>query len=338
MDEADPVLVSALGDNVLWMVDTGTEEGRDHAGSYGVSGIPSYVLLTAGEEIIDRWSGFGGSEAWAERFAEAVADPTPVAERKARFDESPTVEDALFLARITGESEQYAAAIAYCDQALELDPVAAREGDVLHLRFSVAFFGLLDGELPVEVAGPVIESALADPETEEKTVMTFARLVPYGVRRVGLEPMEPLLRAARPRVEAYEGEEYADAKRTFLLEYAVRIDKDLERGLAMKRESLPEGWETDAEQLNDFAWWCFENAVNLGEAEALARKGAELAESDPVRGNILDTVAEIANLRGDPAEAVRLMERAVDLDTSNVYFQEQLDRFRAIRDGGAGKG
>ncbi|MBN1824910.1 MAG: hypothetical protein JW958_01505 [Candidatus Eisenbacteria bacterium] len=338
VDEADPVLVAALGNHVLWIVSTDEEEGRTLAESYGVSGIPAFILMNPAGEVVDRWSGFGGSEKWAERLAEAVSDPTPAAERETRFAESPTVEDALFLGRIADESERYGEAIAYFDRAIALDPEAAREGDAAHKRFAAAFFAFLQGKLSVEEAGPVIESTLADAETEEASIMAFARLAFLGVRTIGLEPMEPYLRLAYPRVMASENEKYVGEKKNFLLEYTVQIEKDPERGLALKRELLPEGWENDAGELNQFAWWCFENAVNLEEAEALARRGAELAESDGHRASILDTVAEIVNLRGDPAEAVRLIERAIELDTTRVYFREQLDRFQGIRDAAAAKG
>jgi len=333
VDEADPVLITALGNHALWMVNTGDEAGRALAESYGVGGIPAFVLMNEDEEIFDRWGGFGGAEKWSERFAEASAVTLPVAEREERFAAAPTVEDALFLGRFADESGDFARAIDLFTRALAIDSAAAREGDAVHDRFAAAFFGAMQGELPMEEAGPVIEAALRDPETKEKSVMAFARLVFFGVRMMGLEPLEPYIRIAHPRIAAYEGEEHADEKKEFLLEYAVRIEKDVERGLAMKREMLPEGWEKDAEELNDFAWWCYVNDINLEEAEALARRGAELAEEDAVRANIIDTVAEIVNLRGDPVEAVRLMEQAVELDTSSVYLRSQLDRFRAIRDG-----
>ena len=59
----------------------------------------------------------------------------------------------------------------------------------------------------------------------------------------------------------------------------------------------------------------------------LARKGAELAEEDAAKAMILDTVAEIVNLRGDRDEAIALMKQAVELDPDNEYFQKQVSRF-----------
>ena len=63
------------------------------------------------------------------------------------------------------------------------------------------------------------------------------------------------------------------------------MDKDKAKALSLKRRSMPEGWMEQAKQLNAFAWWCFENEVDLEEADTLARKGVDLAE---VRRHILD--------------------------------------------------
>jgi tetratricopeptide (TPR) repeat protein len=127
--------------------------------------------------------------------------------------------------------------------------------------------------------------------------------------------------------EGTEDPELLKDRRKLLISEALVVKNDPELALGLVREGLPEGWEEDAGRLNGFAWWCFENEINLEEAETLARKGAELAEDGAEKALILDTVAEIAHLRGDQAEAVALIEQAIELDPDNEYYGEQLDRF-----------
>ena len=67
------------------MVNTGDEEGHALAESYGVGGIPSFILMNTNGEVLDRWGGFGDSEKWAERLAEATAVTLPIADREGRF-------------------------------------------------------------------------------------------------------------------------------------------------------------------------------------------------------------------------------------------------------------
>ena len=128
-------------------------------------------------------------------------------------------------------------------------------------------------------------------------------------------------------------------RRKLLISEALLVKDDPELALGLVREGLPEGWEEDAGRLNGFAWWCFENDVNLEEAEMLARKGAELAEDDSKKAQILDTAAEIAYLRGDQAEAVALIQQAIVLDSDSEGYGEKLDRFNgSVAEGAASSG
>ena len=116
-------------------------------------------------------------------------------------------------------------------------------------------------------------------------------------------------------------------RRSVRIEHALRVAGDKTLALELKREGLKEGWDEDPDALNGFAWWCFENELNLEEAEALARQGVELAEDDTSKAMILDTVAEIVFLRGDREGAVALIAEARSLDPESEYYEKQLARF-----------
>ena len=61
---------------------------------------------------------------------------------------------------------------------------------------------------------------------------------------------------------------------------------------------MPENWMDDANELNNFAWWCFENKVNYEEAYQFAQRGIELAEPGLLKAYVLDTAAELCNVLG----------------------------------------
>ena len=82
---------------------------------------------------------------------------------------------------------------------------------------------------------------------------------------------------------------------------------------------------------NSFAWLCFENRVNLEDAELLARRGAELAAPGKERAMILDTAAEICNARGNCDDAVELMRQALAEHPDSEHYATQLTRFEDIR-------
>ena len=112
------------------------------------------------------------------------------------------------------------------------------------------------------------------------------------------------------------------------------VDEDLDAALARKRSTLPEGWRDDVGQLNSFAWWCFENGVNLEEAQELALRGVELSGPGAERAMVLDTAAELCNALGNCEQAIELVRRAIEQDPDNGYYGEQLARFEEIQAAG----
>jgi tetratricopeptide (TPR) repeat protein len=107
-------------------------------------------------------------------------------------------------------------------------------------------------------------------------------------------------------------------------------EKDGARAAQLKKETYPDGWEEDPILLNSFAWWCFENGFNLEEAEDLARKAIGLIEPGEDQANIMDTLAEIRNARGDTEGALSWIENALRLHPKNRYLRGQRKRFQAL--------
>ena len=67
--------------------------------------------------------------------------------------------------------------------------------------------------------------------------------------------------------------------------------------------------------------------MNLEEAETLARLGVEKAEGGAQRAQLLDTLAEILFLRGDPKGALETAQKAVEMDPGNPWYRRQVARF-----------
>jgi tetratricopeptide (TPR) repeat protein len=112
----------------------------------------------------------------------------------------------------------------------------------------------------------------------------------------------------------------------FFMEYHARIDKNGALALQYRDRTLPPGWREDATDLNETAWWLFENGIALEDAEGLARHGIALSEEPNEKAAILDTLAEIENARGDPHAALITIRKAMVL-SEHEYFREQEKRF-----------
>jgi hypothetical protein len=141
------------------------------------------------------------------------------------------------------------------------------------------------------------------------------------------ETVKPFLVKSREVISSTEEELSQSLVNAIELQAIMVVDGDMDAAVEFKRSTMPEGWMENPDQLNSFAWFCFENDVNLEEAQQLALKGVELSEPGKSRAMILDTAAEICNALGNCDEAVRLIQLALQEDPSNEFYAEQLARF-----------
>ncbi len=161
-----------------------------------------------------------------------------------------------------------------------------------------------------------------------EVVRVAAIMTNIGRARDDRDVMGPYLQAAVDATEGSADEWLQSARRELLVEHALFVLEDADRAVELRKALHPHGWQDRADHLNDFAWWCFENKVNLEEAAALAQKGVEISSDRRTKANILDTLAEISNARGDPQEAVRYIEAALEEAPNWAHLHKQLARFR----------
>lgn len=135
---------------------------------------------------------------------------------------------------------------------------------------------------------------------------------------------------AYPFVQDIDDPKLEERQKGVLAEYALIVEKDFEKATELKRASLSPGWVSDPGALNEFAWWCFENAVNLEEAENLSRRSIELSQPGAEQANYLDTLAELIHLRGDTEGALELIQKALQMNPESSYLKNQLSRFQDI--------
>lgn len=333
-DRANPDtgLEAALAQVVFHSTDAEKGEGIELAKRFGVRGFPTYVLMNAEGELIESWAGYGGPAHFLPAFETAFADPTTLAEKEARFAAAPTAKDARTLARIADTAGRSADAMALLRRARELDPGVDVGEQILY-----AAYGLLRTDEEFGFAGfsEVAQAeAMAEHASTSTIVMAAQMMMSFGPRFEQPEAGLPFLERA---VAAIAREpESVDANTRAQIEIAglLKLTKDFDAAVQAKRKSMPEGWMQSSSELNAFAWWCFENGVNLEEAERLARKGVELATPGKERAMILDTVAEICNARGNCRDAVTLIEQALAESPGDKHYQSQLERFQKILAGG----
>lgn len=319
----DAEIQAAVGQVVLFKIDAEKGEGIELAARHKVEGYPTYVLMNAQGETLDRWSGYG-KDYFLETSAAAFSDLTTIEEKRARFHATPNASDAAKLARFHETSGDQREAVELYTKAQEL-------GDTNYAFqiFQATVQGVDNGAFTLDEARKAADTAVAVAGQEPDHIVTTYDMMKWLEGRTDTKGLAtPYLPAAMAATEG--NADLARARAELEIDHALRIEKNGDRAFELKLASMKDGWKDDASGLNAMAWWCFENNVKLEEAEELARRGVDLAADAGDKANILDTLAEICNARGNCPEAVVYMRQAVELNPEREYFKKQLERFETL--------
>ncbi|MHB8079530.1 MAG: hypothetical protein ACYDIE_09765 [Candidatus Krumholzibacteriia bacterium] len=289
-------------------------------------GYPTFVLVDAAGDEIDRLVGYGGVPSFVAALDAALADPLTVARREERFRVRPTAADAVRLARVAAGRGEAARAVTWYREAQRLDPAA----DYTYDTFDAVAAGFRRQTATAAELRAAADAVFASPRAEPEQLLTVGYVMSSSARRAQDPSLRrPYLALALERTAGVTDPALRGDRRELEIEYDLHIAHARDRALALKRETLGEGWRDDAGALNGFAWWCFENRVNLREAAAFARRSAELAPDAAARAAALDTAAEISAARGHPRGALELARAAAAADPGKESYRRQVTRFAA---------
>lgn len=324
------IVKSALGDNVvLCKIDAEKGKGIGVARQYSVRNFPTFILVNAEGETMDRWLGYHEDEGFASSLASSLEEPKTVTDRLAHFQKSPSEADALKLGEIRHHEGMFAEAAAYYRRASELNPASETpyESYIFNAMAYGNYFQVFSADQVASQADAVFASNVSSAKDIMKATYSMHKI---ASRSHNMDYYLPYLEKAMARTANSSDEKVSGMRANLLPDYAMHIEKDVAKAVKYKTAAQPEGWTEDANLLNNYAWWCFENRVNLEEAADYARKGVELAEAGTMKANILDTLAEICNASGDCENSVEYIRLAVMEDPANEYFKTQLTRFEEI--------
>lgn len=322
----DEMIQNALAGNVLFYIKTPDSTGFTQEN--GVYLYPTFLIADSEGRTLHTWIGWPGSDQWVDNLRAATDDPLAVPERRARFESGPNFADAFMLGSIEYARRNTRDAHDYYRRAMQIDETAARREGVSVLLFNTAYRGVGNGDFTLEECSAVAEEVIRDDKVKTEDAIAVTERLIRVIDELGEDAVADFLRMAYPIVQRDTSEDLYARRQRFYGNYAMIVEKDPAKAVGFKREAMPDGWENDARHLNSFAWWCFENKVNLEEAETLSRRSVELAGDGHIKANCLDTLAEIVNLRGDTAGALEFINQGLEIDPENDYLQKQRARFR----------
>lgn len=288
------------------------------------------VVRPSDGELIDHWSGYRGPGEWIARLGVALSDPITETDRRARFQARPTANDALALARLADARKDWGESARWLKEAGRAEP-QLRSAHAVDLLFAMAR-GVPNQDFTVEQvlaqAAIVRDGAATTPEGHLRAAAVLADLAEQQENPAIVAPF--LSKAIEASASVEDPDLVALRAQLSVLE-ALYVAKDPVKAAALKKDAMAPGWQDAAEGLNEYAWWCARNRVNLEEAEAFARRGVEISEGGAARAQVLDTLAEILFLRGDREEAVATAKQAVEMDPGNPWYRKQVGRFGGRR-------
>jgi len=324
---ANKELQAALEQVVLVRIDAEKGDGPQLFQSYGLQGYPNFILANSEGKTIASILGYGGASDFVARLNKSMADLEPIEDKVARYERQPSAKDALVLAGYYGDRRDSERALTLYREAKKLDPALAADHDfeIFQLEANIAVNQPEAFDKVLEAGNRAMATAEVDEQIEVTLILSaLAKKLEHG------DVLDDFTRRGLALTEGRTDADSQFARSHHLLNQALYIDKDPAAAFEIKKQGLASGWENDGMQLNNFAWWCFENKVNLEQARAYAEQGVALAEPGSSKAAVLDTLAEILNETGDPAGAVANIKKAISEDPASDYYPKQLKRFESL--------
>jgi len=321
----DKDVQKTLADVILHKVDAEKGEGPELAKAHGVRGYPTFIMTNAKVEPMDRWIGYT-KDMLADNLAGALADMTTIDEKKARFAKTPTTKDAVKLAGFAGSMGEYGEAIDLYKQASTMDKGNHYAEEIFESTYS----GLrretdgFDFARTQSAAKHALEHASSD-----NAILNVCNMMAMASKKAENETaMVSYIKTAIEKTNDTKDEKALQTRSKMMPSYALHVEKNEKKAVELKKANMAEGWMNDAGQINNYAWWAFENGVDTKNALKMAMKGVELAPPGKEKAMILDTAAELCNSLEDCARSVELTQMAMAEDPESEFYKEQLVRFQ----------
>jgi tetratricopeptide (TPR) repeat protein len=316
-------VMTSLKDVVLYYSDCKNGDGIKLAEEFKIRSYPTFMLIDGNRQPIARWVGYK-KDYFIETIAEMMADLSPVQVKIERFETERNLADGLALAKYYAASNDYKQAVDYYSEIQKHDEAA----DYSYSIFDNISKGVSRKIFTYNDAADAAEKVFAGDNTKD-IVFTASRMSSLARWSKKTDEMAKYLDRGIA-VDVTEDNEQVNYTLTSLkIDYNLYVTGDSAQAVELKKSTFDKGWTENANSLNSFAWWCFENLVNLEEAEELSRKAVALSEPGSDRAMILDTVARICKARGKLDEAIEQMKQAVADDPNNSDYSKALAEFES---------
>jgi tetratricopeptide (TPR) repeat protein len=256
-----------------------------------------------------------------------LSDLTTVKDRIARCREKPAYPDAVFLARYMSEAGEHLEAIKYYRKAGDLG-IAGRAAFYYEI-FENTANAVWKEMIPFEEIFAPADAVMDSPRKKSDDIIKVVRVMSRVARKFNKgDKIAKYLRAGIDLTANGSTKTMKDSHIIFTADYALYVDGDTAGAVRIKKSAMGAGWQSDPERYYDYAKWCLERKIMLDEAEYYAREAGKRSHAGEFRAKVLNTLAEVLYERGNNAEAIRIIEMAIEEDPGKELYEKQLRKFR----------
>lgn len=146
--ESSRKLRQGLARHAFVVIDDQTPAGQRQQAQLRVHAFPTFILMNAEGEELERWTGFDDVKGFLHTLDRAAADRTTLEAKRARFEAAPNADLARRIALTLAARGENADAVRYHDVAMRLDPKLEKE--LATDRFFAVDAALASGDLSYE--------------------------------------------------------------------------------------------------------------------------------------------------------------------------------------------
>lgn len=303
-------------------------EGVELSKQYKIASLfPVFILANSSGEVIYRWTGYTGSSHFINSLRRGLLDLTTIDERIARFQTNPSFGDAVFLASYCSDSGEHLKAVDYYRRAESL--AKGTSSDFSYRIFENTSNAVWKDMIPFDEVLPAADGVLIAERKGSDSVPKMARVMARLARKYDkTDRITKYLQAGIDATANSRNESGRESHMLFQADYELYVNRDMVEAIRIKKASMGDNWLSNPDKYYGYAKWCLERKIVLEEAEHYAREAGKRAYAGEFRAEVLNTLAEIYYTRGNQAEAIRVIEMAIEQDPDKSSYKEQLERFR----------
>jgi len=286
------------------------------------------VLANSKGETLYRWIGYEKSY-FLTSINTGLSDLTTIKQKMNRFSATPDENTANILASYYDSKGEYKNAATYYTKASTLNTDNTK--DYSYKIFQAHYYGKRKDLFTLDEIKVAANNALESNQTMNEQKIRVVYIMGNFIKdNKDDADLVNYLKQVDEYLEGADEQKIKRMKGQINILQTLYVNNNMDKAVQLKKATLPDGWDEEVKQINGFSWWCFKHGINLEEAENFARKGTELAEPGNEKAMILDTLAEIINLRGNSKEAVEVIKLAMKEAPENEYYTKQLERFNGL--------